>query len=805
MAANGDTFETDTVESPQSQAFTDFLGVVRRRKSLVALGLVTGLVIGTLYYVQQSPVYRSDAQVLVIKKQPDAMPLTGADSRLSYYEDYLSTHQVLITSPLIIGKAIEKPELRGLSTLAGVSDATKLIKTSLTVTREKDTGGTNSTNILNLSFRGKASPECGVILNGVIDSYKEFLDDTYKKVNDNSHELITKARDILQRDLAEKEKEYAEFREDAPLWLKGKEGANVHVERLANIEARRAVYLVRRTELQGRLNSIDKALKEGRSREALIATLPDLPTRPGEASRHSGATLEDHLLPLLQQEQALMEDFGSDHPQLVALRHRIQVTRDFFAKPASARGQAPGSDVGDDAIAGLDPLELYVRSVKQELKEIDVSDQLFDELSRSEEEAARKLTKLEVKGEALRSAIAQLRQLCDTTINRLKEVNLVREYGGFDARIIAPASAGWKVEPRAVPIFTAAALLGLLGGIGLAYLADRSDRSFRTPEEIRRRLGLPVVGHIPLITVREEELPAAEAGRPQLDPVLCTYFRSQSHEAESYRGVRTALYFSMHGKQHKVIQITSPSMGDGKTTLAANLGISIAQSGKRTVLIDADFRRPRLHKLFGLSARVGLASVIDGEAELMEAIQESAVEGLSLIPCGPVPPNPAELLTSPRFKELLEAIREQYDFVIVDTPPLLAVTDPCVVAPRVDGVLLNIRVSKNARPNAERAKEILNTLGVTVVGIVVNGLDGGSGSEYGYAHYQYNYGYANGYHAREGDDSRPQNGDVSPDGAGGAGDGGEPLAAGDKPANGRRRQGRGRKSPQGFINRLFHR
>src|SRR5262249_28089755 len=152
---------------------------------------------------------------------------------------------------------------------------------------------------------------------------------------------------------------------------------------------------------------------------------------------------------------------------------------------------------------------------------------------------------------------------------------------------------------------------------------------------------------------------------------------------------------------------------------------------------DADFRRPRLHKLFGLSAQVGLASVIAGKADLDAAVQKTCVPNLSLLPCGPIPPDPAELLTSPRFKELLDGIRGQCDFVLLDSPPLLAGTDPCVVAPRVDGVLLTIRLSRHGRPHAERAKEILGTLGARVVGVVVNGVGRQSGGRYGsgYAHY----------------------------------------------------------------------
>src|SRR5262249_50834335 len=144
--------------------------------------------------------------------------------------------------------------------------------------------------------------------------------------------------------------------------------------------------------------------------------------------------------------------------------------------------------------------------------------------------------------------------------------------------------------------------LGLLAGVGLGYLAESSDKSFRTPQEIRRRLGLPVVGHIPTLVGDAEAARKVQAGQDVLDPLLCSHYRPKSVEAEAYRAVRTSLYFSTQGEGHKVIQVTSPDMGDGKSTLIANLAISIAQSGKKVLLIDGDCRRPRLHKIFALPA-----------------------------------------------------------------------------------------------------------------------------------------------------------------------------------------------------------
>jgi capsular exopolysaccharide synthesis family protein len=182
------------------------------------------------------------------------------------------------------------------------------------------------------------------------------------------------------------------------------------------------------------------------------------------------------------------------------------------------------------------------------------------------------------------------------------------------------------------------------------------------------------------------------------------------------------------------------------------VAVAIAQSGRKVILVDADLRRPRAHRIFGLTARKGLAQVIAGAAELSEVVQPTVIPNLSVLPCGARPADPAELLTLQRFSDLLEELRETYDYVLVDTPPLLAVSDPCAVAPRVDGVMLTIRVSKNGRPAAERACDLLAGLKVHVYGVVVNGVGKeGAMAGYGSAGYQYAYEYTDSYTSDEPD------------------------------------------------------
>lgn len=751
MVDTSEDFGIDSFEPAQPQGHPNLLRVAWQRKSLILLGLVAGLVLGALYYAQCVPVYQSGTQVLVVKKRPDVLPIEGSRMSYSAYEDYLATHMVLIRSPVIVGRAVKKHNLGSLKSFEGQGDPTGAIIGSITAARDQKDAYGMYNNILNISYKGIVPEDCGTILNAVVDSYKDFLEETYRNVSEDAVQLITKAQKVLEKDLAEKQEAYRKFRLETPLLWKGKDGTNIHQERLSNIEAKRSALLVRQAELRGRLKAVEDALKAGRSRAELVQLLYD----PSKSTSPTGPALpnahEDDLVKLRLEIEVLRQDYGPDHPLVKSTAKRINVLEGFLLGQANAR-----SGLGDDKGKGgnlrlQDPVEYYVQSLRHELQDLRTQDETLTALFKEENDATQKLIKDELQETMLREDIAQTKQLYDSIVKSLQQIDILQDFGGYDAKVISPPGRGFKVEPKQFPIFSMAAFLGLLGGVGLAYLAEISDKSFRTPEEIRRRLGLPVVGHIPFL--RQDDSAEVGAEGAALDPVLVAFHRPKSTESEAYRGVRTALYFSTRGEGHKVIQVTSPNKSDGKSTLAANLAISIAQSGKRTILLDADFRKPRQHKVFGLSPKIGLASLVAGEVELPEAVQESGVPGLSLLPCGPIPPNPAELLTSPRFKEVLDLIREQYDFVLVDTPPVLAVTDPCVVAPRVDGVLLVVRVSKNGRPHAERAKEILATLGAKVLGVVVNGVGKqggyygyGYGSyRYGYSPYAYNYGYGYGY------------------------------------------------------------
>jgi capsular exopolysaccharide synthesis family protein len=740
--------EFDFLAPAAAESGPNLLQIVLRRKALVALGVVVGAVLGTLYYAKAAHVYEAAAQLLVVHKRPDPLPLSGpGDPRSAAGEEQFSLHLALIRSPLIVGRAVENGQLRALKSFER-ADPTGMILGGLSVNRDKEAPPNGSSTLLNLAFRGPVAEDCPVVLTAVIDSYLAFLDRTYRSASDDSVKLITQARDVLHKELAQKEAAYLEFRQKGPLLMPRAAGATAPSGSIADIEAKRSALRLRRAEAEARLTTLEAMIKANRPQAELAGMVAEWSRKPdstdGQTNRGAGSSQDQRLLQLLGEEMRLRADYGPDYPALRALRKEISLYRRYVARPAALGTAGLEEDGGKDDTVLPDPVPPYIEALKRELASLTISEKGLTELLENEQREARPLLNYELEDTKRRNEMERVKVLYEAIIKRVQEMDFTKDFGGYDGQVISPAGGAARVAPKPLIIFPAAVLVGILAGVGLAYVVELSDKSFRDPAEIQHRLGLPVVGHIPFLKTDKQAATSKEQGGVPLDPILCTHYRSKSAEAESYRGVRTALFFSSQEGRLKVLQITSPNQAEGKSTLTANLGICMAHAGRRVLIVDADLRKPRQHHLFGLLPRVGLAGVLTGQVELSAAVQESGVEGLRILPCGPLPPNPAEMLTLPRFKEVLDGLRDEYDFVLVDTPPLLEVSDPCVVVSRVDAVLLTVRVTKNNRPQAERAKEILMTLGAKVLGVVVNGV-GGPGSPAWYRHAPYGYGYSKEY------------------------------------------------------------
>ena len=726
---------------PSQQAGKDpsggIWGMILRRKWLIVLGVIVGLGFGYLQYSRIKPVYQSSAQLLLVTSQTEA-PVQGVQSQQQLD---LNTQTYLIRSPSVISKAVEIGELERLPSFANKAHAMGSIGGGLAVYQIRNT------SMLNLSYTGANPQDCQKVLQAVMQAYDEFLIETYRNNTQESIDLFNRVRKELDNQLSETRNEYEKFRKDTPLLWTDDKGVNIHIARLQNIEQARSRILVEQAQLKSQIDAINRALEKGETgRQRALQYLVDKTGRIDHNNPNNRlAQIERTMFPLLLEEQMLLQTYDIGHPKVKEVQLRIKVMSEHLRKHTMGETET-------DTKKPFDFLKIYVDSLIQELEINGEKLKGLNEQFTNESKAASAMSQDQLKDENYRAKIDRQEEMSNGIMSRLAEIDLIKDHGGLRTRVTMPPGVGYQTEPKWSKIMTMAGILGCLGGLGLAYLVDSADRSFRTPEEIRQSLGLPIIGHIPVIFTRRENPETGEDDPiSKLHKILISYHRPKSQAAEAYRAVRTWLYFSVGAENHQVIQVTSPNPGDGKSTLAANLAISVAKSGKKVILIDTDFRRPEVNKLFGCGRENGMTDIIQNKRSIEECKRDVGIENLHVIPSGPKSEQSAELLTSPRFDEVLATLRQDYDFVVVDSPPVLAVSDPCVVAPRVDGVILTIRITSQSRDASNRAIDALTSLDIRLLGIVVNGVGGvieyGDYEEsrrYGYAFSSRNYRYLHG-------------------------------------------------------------
>ena len=292
---------------------------------------------------------------------------------------------------------------------------------------------------------------------------------------------------------------------------------------------------------------------------------------------------------------------------------------------------------------------------------------------------------------------------------------------------LAPSSPS---SPRKRANLAVAAVIGLLVAVLVVFVLEYFDNSIKSPDELKALTGMAVLGAVMRQQIRNGG-----------GPVALSQENRNSAMAESYKFLRTNLEFAALDTQGiKTLLVTSSSPEEGKTTTAANLAISVAQEGQSVILVDSDLRKPAMQRVFNVRDHKGLTNVLVGAATLQEAMSETVVEGLRVIPSGPLPPDAAQVLRSSRMKEVLEELKNSADLVILDSPPLLSVTDPMLLAPLVDAVLMVVDANHTGRDTVKRGAEILMQAHPSPVGTVLNKVTARGGGYY-YYYYYYHHGY----------------------------------------------------------------
>lgn len=367
----------------------------------------------------------------------------------------------------------------------------------------------------------------------------------------------------------------------------------------------------------------------------------------------------------------------------------------------------------------------------------------------------------ETKLTTLKREIETKRALLDTYLQRQKEQELALNTSRPDnIKISAEAQTPvLPIGPQRTRNIVIAFLVSLVGGIGLTFLLDYLDDSIRSSDDVGRHVGLPTLALIPHHNSMEKrtlKMLGAGGGRSggATSSALIALEDNRSAMAEAYRHLRTSLLFSSAGKPPETILVTSSQPSEGKTTTAINTAITLAQSGAEVVLVDCDLRRPRLHSHFNMENTHGLTNYLSGERDTDNLLKPFPhLPNLKIITSGPIPPNPAELLSSNEMKHLLQFLRGNFNHVVVDSPPAISFTDAAILSTIVDGVVLVAMSGKSSIHLMRRFKQRLGNIGARIYGVVLNGIKSNS-VEYGY----YGYGYTYNYYEHDESDSTPRMG-----------------------------------------------
>lgn len=684
-------------------------GFFRRGWWVIGISALICLAVAVIYLARTKRIYQAEARLLVLQQGGRPLNVANTDpNRLmeGVTEDYIPTHILIISSPQVVKRAIDKVGLDNLPSLlaakkGGLDPVVEAIK-NLKVTRPD-----RLAKVLRVEYRAGGRAEAVRMAGAIIDSYKQFIEETFQKNSSRAISIIGKARDDLSRELGELEAKYLELRRKNPALITGEQRHSFLADRLASWDKAANEAMVKAVQLKAQLELGRQLTRDGTELWAVAHAISQLGGDTGNlmaglTSGPSQAGAADYIRQLTQEQQQLAERFGPQYSKVRELQAQIDRIR---GRARGARSRLEGDEVRD-----------LVRAIEQSLGSVRaMRDEIGKQFGRDQEKA-KQLEEDLLAEEYLRNKLERQRALFNTVVDQLKQAQFVGAYSSITSQVIAPAHAlRSPVYPRVGLTLALALVAGCAAGMGAAVVLDRLDQRVRSLDELRRLTGLAVLGQVVL-------LPERRSGA--MGPLgLISYAKPRSYWAEAYRAIRTNIEFLRRRNQRlQVLLVTSPYPGDGKTTAASNLAISFALAGRRVLLIDADLRSPSLDKVHGLRREQGLSHLLKDRLPLHQVAQRSQVENLEVITVGPEARNPDELLSSPRLKELLDEARQAYDVTLLDSSPLLAVVDPAIVGAVVDGVVLVARPGTLRRRDVEHVLELLRIGGASILGMLVNGI-----------------------------------------------------------------------------------
>jgi capsular exopolysaccharide synthesis family protein len=402
-------------------------------------------------------------------------------------------------------------------------------------------------------------------------------------------------------------------------------------------------------------------------------------------------TLRKEYLELKNELETLSKTYTSKHPRIISLKERIKSQEEQIKAE----------------------INKVRKSIKNEYEVALAKERSFQEAVDQQKIMVQDLNQRYIQYDVLEREVQNNRRIYDVLLSRAKETGLVEGLQVGNIRIIDPAEVpGSPAGPNKNRSILLAVVLGLVGGLGFAFFLEYMDDSVKDPDDLEHYIQLPFLAPVPLIKPK--------GNHPK---ELVAHTESRSPAAEGYRSARTSIIYSSPDTHPAVLMVTSSGPEEGKTTTAINMAVTMAHDGKRTLLLDADLRKPRVHHVFHLGNEQGLTNLLTDASDVGKLARSTGVPNLWVVPSGPIPPNPSELLGSKRMKKLIASLRQNFDMVVFDSPPVISVTDASILASSVDGVLLVVKAGKTSRKIVLRAKKKLIEVRARIIGVILNAVN----------------------------------------------------------------------------------
>jgi len=714
----------------------DYLRVLIKRKWTVlgSLGIVFGAsLIATL---RTTPIYDAVGSIAINKPDPVLQSLRDAtNSGADYYDPTdLDTEVRILHSDLLALQVIKQLNLEHLPEFGGTGSPSTSSLEFTTEALQPDSARANSllaafkgnlrvilepnTRIIDIHYLSPNKDLAARVVNALASTYIEQNFKTRFESTMQASDWLSRQLVDLQMKVETSQEKLVKYQKDHQI-LGIDEKQNITTAKLDELNKELTAAESERMQKE----SVYRLAEAGDTESAAAVAAGVIQDKTSESTSALLEKLQEQKADLKIQVAQLSTQFGPAYPKLAQLNNQIQ---EIDAQIQSEMKKVAGRLRGD-----------YLASLQRE--------NMLRAALEEQKQQENKLNESAIEYSFLKRDFETNRTLYEGLLQKLKEAGVTAGLRSNNIRQVDMARTPVvPTEPNIPRNLGFGFVLGLSTGIGLAFLLEGIDNTVRTPEQAQAISGLPSLGMIPLGSKNNSESNSRGlAVAPSKETVeLITQSRPQSQMAEAYRALRTSLLLTSVGAPPKIILITSALPQEGKTTTSVNTATVLAQKGTRVLLIDADLRRPSIHKALGLGPRIGLSNVLTGGAVLPEAIvRSSLLPNLFALPAGTPPPNPAELLASAQMVEVLAELRQHYDHIVVDTPPTLSVTDAVVLSTRADAVVLVIRCGQTTKPALRRSREILAQVNARVAGVLLNAVNLDSPDYYYYYEYQGKYGH----------------------------------------------------------------